>query len=184
MKKIFSLLLVASFASYALFTYESNLSRTAPLVTQPLTSSVAPATPQTPSTAQNIPTPATTTPAPSPTPTPTPAPAPVTIPTPVVPKKPSGIYKDGTYTGNSIDAYYGNIQVAAVIQNGKLSDVQILDYPRDRQTSQNINGQALPMLISEAIQAQSANINEISGASETSPAFKQSLASALAQAKN
>ena len=141
---------------------------------QPYAGSIA----QAPSTPVPQPTPQ------QPTPTPTPTPQPVAIPTPVVPKKPTGVYKDGTYTGDSVDAYYGNIQVAAVIQNGKLSDVQILDYPRDRRTSQSINGQALPMLISEAIQAQSANINAISGASETSPAFKQSLASALAQAKN
>ena len=108
-------------------------------------------------------------------------------PTPVTPPpapKPQGQYKDGTYTGNSVDAYYGNVQVAAVIQSGKLADVKILDYPQDRRTSQAINGQALPILVSEAIQAQSASVDAVSGASESSPAFMQSLASALSQAKN
>ncbi len=132
--------------------------------------------------AQTTPTQTTTptaTPAPQPVP-PTPAPAPTPAPVP----KQIGMYKDGTYSGDSIDAYYGYVQVSAVIRSGKLSSINMLDYPRDRRTSQEINGQALPMLISEAISAQSANISDVSGASETSPAFKQSLASALAQAKN
>lgn len=94
-----------------------------------------------------------------------------------------GMYRDGSYTGIVADAYYGNVQVKAIIQGGKLTDVLILDYPRDRQTSQYINNQAMPMLVSEAIVAQSANVDTISGASASSPAFRQSLASALAQAK-
>jgi uncharacterized protein with FMN-binding domain len=121
---------------------------------------------------------ATTQPAPAPTPAPKPAPA-------LVPAtKPKGQYRDGTYTGDSVDAYYGNIQVAAVIANGKLADVKILDYPQDRRTSQMINGQALPILVSEAVSVQSGNVDAVSGASETSPAFVRSLNSALAQAKN
>ncbi|HLN18760.1 MAG TPA: FMN-binding protein, partial [Patescibacteria group bacterium] len=48
-------------------------------------------------------------------------------------------YKDGQYTGSVADAYYGNIQVKAIVQNGKISDVVFLDYPQDRQTSLRIN---------------------------------------------
>jgi len=91
-------------------------------------------------------------------------------------------YKDGSYTGNSANAYYGNVQVVAVISGGKITDVQFLDYPQDRQTSQEINSQAAPMLKSEAIQVQSANVDIISGATLTSQAFQQSLQSALTQA--
>ncbi len=111
----------------------------------------------------------------------------VANPTPIVTNSTSfatgGTYNDGTYTGGIADAYYGNVQVQATVQNGKLANVQFLSYPSDRSTSRMINSQAMPILISEAIQAQSANVDIVSGASDTSGAFQQSLASALAQAK-
>ena len=93
-----------------------------------------------------------------------------------------GAYKNGTYTGSVADAFYGNIQVQAVITNGQISDVIFLQYPNDRSTSIAINTQAMPYLKQEAIQAQSAQVDIVSGASDTSQAFQQSLASALAQA--
>lgn len=98
-------------------------------------------------------------------------------------KQMMGSYKDGTYTGSIADAYYGNVQVQATIQGGKITDVQFLDYPQDRQTSQEINAQAMPYLKTEAIQVQSANVDIISGATQTSRAFKESLLSALNQAQ-
>ena len=91
-------------------------------------------------------------------------------------------YKDGTYTGSVADAYYGNVQVQATISGGKITDVTFLQYPNDNGTSMYINSQAMPLLKQEAIAAQSANVDGVSGASETSPAFQQSLASALNQA--
>ena len=94
------------------------------------------------------------------------------------------VYKDGTYTGSSADAFYGTIQVQATIQNGKIADVQFLQYPNDRSESIQINQQAMPMLKQEAIQAQSANVDIVSGATDSSQAFMQSLASALSQAKS
>lgn len=93
-------------------------------------------------------------------------------------------YKDGQYTGTSADAYYGNIQVKTIVQNGKITDVQFLDYPQDRQTSRMINQDAMPVLKQEAITAQSANVQIVSGATDTSQAFQQSLNSALTQAIN
>ena len=109
-------------------------------------------------------------------------PTPTPVLTPVL--KSAGQYVDGIYTGINADAYYGNIQVQATISGGKLIDVQFLDYPQDRRTSIQINTQAMPYLQSEAIRAQSANVNTISGATDSSGAFRQSLGSALAQAKN
>jgi len=105
---------------------------------------------------------------------------------PTVPPKPtiSSIYKDGTFTGSVENASYGNIQVAAIISGGKLSNVQILQYPSDRRNSISVNSQALPILISEAIQSQNANVNVVSGATHSSEAFVLSLQSALTQAKN
>lgn len=92
-------------------------------------------------------------------------------------------YKDGSYTGNSADAFYGNIQVKVTVSSGKITDVTFLDYPSDRGTSVRINQQAMPMLKQEAIQAQSAQVDGVSGATDTSQAFIQSLTSALNQAK-
>lgn len=132
----------------------------------------------------------TPTPTPSPTPTPAPVktpakkPTPAPNPTPTPAPKQAGQYKDGSYTGPVADAYYGNVQVQAIVQGGKLADVKFLDYPQTHQTSVYINQQAMPYLTQEAIQAQSANVNIVSGATFTSQAFIQSLASALSQAKN
>ena len=93
-------------------------------------------------------------------------------------------YKDGSYKGSVADAYYGNVQVQANVQNGQLVSVKILQYPNDRNTSRYINSQALPMLRQEAIQAQTSQIDFISGATLTSNAFVQSLAAALSQARS
>lgn len=91
-------------------------------------------------------------------------------------------YKDGTYTGKSADAYYGLVQVLATISAGRITDVKFLQYPDSHQTSVYINQQAMPYLQQEAIKAQSSQVNVISGATYTSQAFVQSLASALSQA--
>lgn len=92
-------------------------------------------------------------------------------------------FKDGTYTGDVTDAFYGNMQVQAVIQNGKITDIKFLQYPNDRGTSIYLNSQSNPMLAQEAIQKQSANVDIISGATDSSHAFIQSLKSALDKAK-
>jgi uncharacterized protein with FMN-binding domain len=93
-------------------------------------------------------------------------------------------YKDGQFTGNVADAYYGPVQVKVVIQNGKITDVQIVDYPHDRRRSVDINTQAVPWLQSEAMQAQSAQVDIISGATLTSQAFIESMQTALDNAKS
>lgn len=129
----------------------------------PATAPVSPLVPQ--STRQ----PVVTTPAPVPTP---------------APQKPIGLFANGSYTGNAADAYYGTVQVKAIVKNGQLADVQFLQYPNDRSNSQYINSQAMPLLIQEAIQAQSAQVDGVSGATFTSQAFEQSLATALTLAKN
>lgn len=125
------------------------------------------------------------TPAPAvsaPTPIPTPAPVPTPTPAPVQ-QQPQGQYKDGQYTGPSVSALYGNVQVKAIITGGQLTDVQFLSYPQDRSTSLALSNMAMSTLTQEAVAAQSANVNIVSGATETSQAFMQSLASALSQAK-
>jgi len=95
-----------------------------------------------------------------------------------------GILTNGVYIGNAVDAYYGTVQVKATVQDGKLASVQFLQYPNERDTSRYINDQAMPLLTQEAIVAQSAQVDGVSGATFTSQAFKESLSSALALAKN
>lgn len=95
----------------------------------------------------------------------------------------AGQYRDGEYTGPVVDAYYGDVQIKAIIQGGKIADVQFLQYPNDRRTSIRINNIAMPYLKTEAIQVQSANVDIISGATLTSEAFAESLQAALDNAK-
>jgi uncharacterized protein with FMN-binding domain len=109
---------------------------------------------------------------------PPPAPAPTPTPTPTK----TG-YKDGVYTGSVADAFYGLLQVQVIIKRGLINDIVFLAYPDDRENSLFINGQAMPILTEEAIEAQSADVDIISGATETSIAFKESLGVALAAAK-
>jgi uncharacterized protein with FMN-binding domain len=92
------------------------------------------------------------------------------------------LYKDGAYTGSVADAQWGYIQVKVIIQKGAISDVQFLQYPNERERSVLINDYADPQLTSEAIQAQSAQVDLVTGATDTSEAFIQSLSDALAQA--
>ena len=109
----------------------------------------------------------------------TPTSAPSTASSPI-----NGRYKDGTYNGPVTDAFYGNIQVAVVISGGKITDVQFLQFPNDTAHSVEVSNQSLPQLKQEAITAQSAQVDIVSGATQTSQAFMQSLQSALQQAKS
>src|SRR5579859_658949 len=123
--------------------------------------------------------------APTSLPTTEPTTQPTTLPTasPTPTATTQSQYKDGTFTGSVEDAFYGNFQVAAVISGGKLTDVQFLQYPNDRGTSIQINAYAMPILRSEALQAQSAQVDTVSSASQSSGAFVKSLDNALQQAR-
>ena len=114
---------------------------------------------------------------------PPPQPTPIPTPTPT-PKKKLGQYKDGQYTGSVADAFYGPLQVKATISNGKIVDVKFLQYPNDRPTSIQVNTAAIPYLKQEALQVQNANVDIVTGATQSSEAFRESLAVALTQAKN
>jgi uncharacterized protein with FMN-binding domain len=92
------------------------------------------------------------------------------------------VYYDGEYSGPRVNTIYGIVQIKAVIQNDQIVDVQFLEFPQHRRTSRMINSIATPRLTQEAIRAQSARVNIISGATVTSLAFAQSLQSALQDA--
>jgi uncharacterized protein with FMN-binding domain len=91
-------------------------------------------------------------------------------------------YKNGTYTGNVADAQWGGVQIQVIIQSGKMTSVQFLQYPNERNRSVEINSYADPILVTEAIQAQSAKVDSVTGATDTSNAFIQSLSNALSKA--
>ena len=92
-------------------------------------------------------------------------------------------YKDGAFTGDPVEVLWGIVQVKAVIQNGKIADVQFLQMPFDRARSVEITELAKPLLKSEAIKAQSAQVDLVTSATITSFGFRQTLASALAKAE-
>lgn len=81
-------------------------------------------------------------------------------------------------TGPSVDMEWGPVQATLVVQGKRLVDVRI-SAPTERARSAFINQQAVPWLRQETLQAQSANINLISGATLTSEAYAQSLQAAL-----
>lgn len=89
--------------------------------------------------------------------------------------------KSGSYTGQSVDVGYGIVEVQAIVSGGKLTDVKFLSLPSGGHSSQ-VSSFAGPQLRSEALQAQSANVDIVSGATSTSEGFMQSLQAALSQA--
>lgn len=91
---------------------------------------------------------------------------------------------DGTYTGASADTRYGPVQVQISVSGGAITDVQVLDYPASNSKDRQINERALPVLISETTQTQSAQIDMVSGATYTSQGYITSLQSAIDQAQS
>jgi uncharacterized protein with FMN-binding domain len=70
--------------------------------------------------------------------------------------------------------------VQVTFSGSTITAVQVLQSPSDRR-SQEINQQATPILEQEAIAAQSASIDTVSGATYTSESYMQSLQSAIDQ---
>jgi len=85
-------------------------------------------------------------------------------------------------TGQVADTRWGPVQVQLTIAGRKITDVAVVQYPNGNGRDQEINSQALPILIQETMDAQSANIDMVSGATVTSDGYLQSLQSALDQA--
>ncbi|MEU2334139.1 FMN-binding protein [Streptomyces sp. NPDC006654] len=91
----------------------------------------------------------------------------------------SGSTGTRTVTGNTVQTRWGPVQVRVTVKSGKITDVTALQYPQDNPHDQQINSYALPQLRSEALAAQSASIDTVSGATYTSEGYQQSLQSAL-----
>jgi uncharacterized protein with FMN-binding domain len=88
-----------------------------------------------------------------------------------------------TYQGPVVNQPYGGVQASITIAGKKISNVAI-SAPQDNPRSAAINQQAVPLLQSETLQAQSAQVNTVSGATFTSQAYAQSLQAALDQARS
>jgi len=82
--------------------------------------------------------------------------------------------------GSGVDYSYGVISVKVTVSGTRILDVGIASIDDGGNPhSESIDQQAVPVLEQEAMQAQSANIQAVSGASYTSAGFTQSLQSAL-----
>jgi uncharacterized protein with FMN-binding domain len=89
---------------------------------------------------------------------------------------------DGTFTGNSVDTRWGPVQVAITVAGGRITGATAVVYPNGNPRDAQINSYALPVLSREVIDAQSAQIDMVSGATVTSEGYLGSLQSAIDQA--
>jgi len=92
--------------------------------------------------------------------------------------------KTTTVDGPVIGTPYGDVQVRVLLRAKHIVDVQPLVLPSDRSRSRRISEEAAPLLRMEALQAQSANIDLLSGASYTSEGYAESLQGALDAARS
>jgi uncharacterized protein with FMN-binding domain len=85
----------------------------------------------------------------------------------------------GTYDGSVVQTRFGPVQVQITVQAGKITDVAALQLTDAERKSVQISNRAAPLLRAEVLQAQSANVQTISGATVTSDAYLGSLQAAL-----
>jgi uncharacterized protein with FMN-binding domain len=87
-----------------------------------------------------------------------------------------------TTTGQVAQTRWGPVQVQITTSaSGKITDVQVIQYPSGNHEDDQINAYALPQLVQATLDAQSANIDMVSGATVTSEGYLSSLQSALDQ---
>ena len=87
-----------------------------------------------------------------------------------------------TVTGSVASTQWGPVQVELTVSGGKISKVSVLQYPSGNPKDEEINDYALPILVQETTDQQSAGIDMVSGATVTSTGYIQSLQSAIDQA--
>jgi hypothetical protein len=139
----------------------------------------------TPTTAQTPVTPAPVETSPAAIPTTSSAPA-TTTPAPVKksskPTAPKQKLINGIFDGSTSSTVYGPVQVQITVKNSKIVAAKALQLPTGTSVDDQIDAQAVPLLISETIAASSANISGVSGASYTSQGWYDSLVSAVNKA--
>jgi uncharacterized protein with FMN-binding domain len=85
----------------------------------------------------------------------------------------------GSYDGSVAQTRWGPVQVRITVAGGKITDVTATTYPDNNFRDQEINSYALPVLHDEVLQAQSADIDSVSGATVTSDGYRESLQAAV-----
>jgi uncharacterized protein with FMN-binding domain len=103
-------------------------------------------------------------------------------PTPAARSSSSTATSTKSFTGSPVTTRYGIVQVKVTVSGSKITNVAFVQLTAFDQHSQQINSFAAPQLLKETLNAQSAQVNTISGASYTSSGYQQSLQSALDQA--
>ena len=88
----------------------------------------------------------------------------------------------GTFAGGTAQTAYGPVQVAIVVKSGRITDVRALQLTNQGGRSVAISAGAAPILRTEALRAQSAKIDTVSGATYTSDGYRTSLQSAIDKA--
>ncbi|PGH42774.1 FMN-binding protein [Micromonospora sp. WMMA1996] len=91
----------------------------------------------------------------------------------------SGGDGSGTATGSVAQTRWGPVQVRITVSGGKITDVAAVQVPDGNHRDQEINDYAVPILRQEALAAQSARIDTVSGATVTSDGYRESLQSAI-----
>ncbi|MEA2388777.1 MAG: hypothetical protein QOG41_1550 [Thermoleophilaceae bacterium] len=84
-------------------------------------------------------------------------------------------------TGSDIPNQYGDVQVRVTTSGGRITRVAAVRLPGADGRSQQISSFAGPQLAQQALTAQSANIDGVSGATYTSQGYRASLQSAIDQ---
>jgi uncharacterized protein with FMN-binding domain len=87
--------------------------------------------------------------------------------------------KAKTYTGSVAQTRWGPVQAQITVAGDKITAVDVLQYPYENRRDQELNDYALPILVQETLDAQSANIDMVSGATVTSDGYLESLQAAL-----
>jgi uncharacterized protein with FMN-binding domain len=89
-----------------------------------------------------------------------------------------------TVTGRVAQTRWGPVQVQITTDGGgTITDVEVVQYPSGNHEDDQINSYALPILVQSTLDAQSAKIDMVSGATVTSEGYLQSLQSAIDQAR-
>ncbi|MFB7126360.1 FMN-binding protein [Kitasatospora sp. NPDC056273] len=86
-------------------------------------------------------------------------------------------------SGDTVNTRYGPVQVQVTLAGSRITAVDVVKYPNSERRDREINSSALPVLNQEALSAQSAAIDVVSGATYTSDGYVRSLQSALDRAK-
>jgi uncharacterized protein with FMN-binding domain len=93
-----------------------------------------------------------------------------------------GMTATRTITGAVETTMYGPMQVKVTLEGQKITNVAVVQETNDGQESQQIDSFSIPKLTAETLAAQSARIDTVSGATQTSTGYIGSLQSALDQA--